>query len=35
MFVVDGVKKVDFLVKESILRLKSLIIDPEDQKIID
>lgn len=35
MFVVDGVKKLDVEVKESIIRLKKLRIDPEDQRIID
>lgn len=30
MFVVDSVKKLDFEVKESILRLKKIRIDPEN-----
>ncbi len=35
MFVVDAVKKLDLQVKESVLRLKKIRIDPENQKIID
>jgi GTP-binding protein Era len=35
MFVVDSVRKLDFEVRESILRLRKLRIDPMDQKIID
>lgn len=35
MFVVDAVKKLDFEVRESILRLRKLKFDPIDQKIID
>lgn len=35
MFVVDSVRKLDFEVRESILRLRKLRVDPMDQKIID
>lgn len=35
MFVVDSVKKLDFEVRESILRLRSLRVDPMEQKIIE
>lgn len=35
MFVVDSVKKLDFETRESILRLRKLVNDPQDQKIIE
>ena len=35
MFVVDSVRKLDFDVKEAILRLKRQYIDPETQKVLE
>ena len=35
MFVVDSVRKLDFEVKEAILRLKSQYIDPDTTKVLE
>jgi GTPase Era involved in 16S rRNA processing len=35
MFVVDSVRKLDFEVKETILRLNKLRFDPETRKVVD
>ena len=35
MFVVDSVKKLDFEVKEAVLRLKRQYVDPETQKVLE